>query len=32
MATLTSTGTLVRHDFHGEWNYTLHPSDTPNTS
>ena len=20
---------LQRHDFHGEWNYTLHPSDTP---
>ena len=32
MATLTATGTLVRHDFHGEWNYTLHPRDTPDTS
>jgi hypothetical protein len=20
---------LVRHDFHGDWNYTLLPSDTP---
>ena len=20
---------LTRHDFHGEWNYTLHPADTP---
>jgi hypothetical protein len=20
---------LHRHDFHGEWNYTLHPTDTP---
>ncbi|QSE81054.1 ISAzo13 family transposase [Rhodococcus koreensis] len=30
MAALTDTGTLTRHDFHGEWNYTLHPNpDTP---
>lgn len=21
---------LQRHDFHGDWNYTLLPSDTPN--
>ena len=20
---------LTRHEFHGEWNYTLHPNDTP---
>ncbi len=20
---------LQRHDFHGEWNYTLNPADTP---
>ncbi len=20
---------LVRHDFHGDWNYTLNPTDTP---
>ncbi len=24
MKALTTTGVLVRHDFHGEWNYTLH--------
>jgi hypothetical protein len=24
---LTTTGILARHDFHGEWNYTLHPAD-----
>jgi transposase len=30
MTALTSNGTLTRHDFHGEWNYTLHPNhDTP---
>ena len=23
---LTTTGALTRHDFHGEWNYTLHPA------
>jgi hypothetical protein len=29
--TLETTGILVRHDFHGEWNYTVHPAkpDTP---
>ena len=28
---LESQGILTRHDFHGEWNYTLHPArhDTP---
>ena len=25
MKTLETTGTLTRHEFHGEWNYTLHP-------
>jgi hypothetical protein len=20
---------LTRHEFHGEWNYTVHPRDTP---
>ena len=20
---------ITRHDFHGEWNYTIHPTDTP---
>jgi hypothetical protein len=25
MTALESTGTLTREDFHGEWNYTLHP-------
>jgi 2-C-methyl-D-erythritol 4-phosphate cytidylyltransferase len=31
MQTLETTGTLTRDDFHGEWNYTLHPHspDTP---
>jgi hypothetical protein len=31
MKALTDTGTLHRHDFHGEWNYTLNPPkpDTP---
>ncbi|GAF48902.1 hypothetical protein RW1_062_00260 [Rhodococcus wratislaviensis NBRC 100605] len=30
MASLADTGILTRHDFHGEWNYTLHPSlETP---
>jgi Rhodopirellula transposase DDE domain len=27
MKALTTTGILARHDFHGEWNYTLHPAD-----
>jgi len=26
---LETTKTLVRHDFHGEWNYRLNPRDTP---
>ncbi len=25
MRDLESTGILQRHDFHGEWNYTIHP-------
>ena len=25
MTALTTSGVLARHDFHGEWNYTLHP-------
>jgi hypothetical protein len=30
MQALTDSGTLTRHDFHGEWNYTLNPAhDTP---
>ena len=20
---------ITRHDFHGDWNYTIHPHDTP---
>jgi hypothetical protein len=33
MKALTSSGTLTRHTFHGEWNYTLHPHpNTPDTS
>ncbi len=33
MTALTDTGILHRHDFHGEWNYTLNPPkpDTPDT-
>lgn len=31
MDDLISTGALARHEFHGEWNYTLRPPDTPNT-
>jgi hypothetical protein len=27
MKALTTTGVLARHDFHGEWNYTLHPAE-----
>ena len=27
MKALTTTGVLIRHDFHGEWNYTLHPAE-----
>lgn len=26
MKTLKTSGVLARHDWHGEWNYTLHPS------
>ena len=30
MKTLETSGILTRHDFHGEWNYALHPPrDTP---
>lgn len=30
MRALKDNGTLVRHDWHGEWNYTIHPrTDTP---
>jgi hypothetical protein len=25
MKTLETTGVLARHDWHGEWNYTLNP-------
>ena len=28
MKDLDTTGILTRHDFHGEWNYTLHPPTT----
>ena len=33
MKALTDTGILQRHDFHGEWNYTIHPRnpDRPDT-
>ena len=26
---LEDTGILARHEFHGDWNYTMHPRDTP---
>jgi hypothetical protein len=31
MKALTDTGILQRHEYHGEWNYSLYPqkSDTP---
>jgi hypothetical protein len=29
MKALEDNNTLVRHAFHGDWNYTLNPSDTP---
>ena len=29
MKALETTGILVRHDFHGEWNYTLTPTNQP---
>ena len=33
MNALVDNHILTRHDFHGEWNYTLHPTgrDTPTT-
>ena len=32
MDNLTTSGILTRHEFHGEWNYTLHPKARPTTS
>jgi hypothetical protein len=34
MKSLETTGILVRHGFHGDWNYTLNPraGDTPEPS
>ena len=32
MNNLTTSGILTRHEFHGEWNYTLHPKARPTTS
>ncbi len=29
MASLETNGTLHRHQWHPEWNYTLKPNDTP---
>ena len=29
--TLETTGVLTRHTFHGDWNYTINPRDTPTT-
>ena len=26
MKALETTGVLTRHEFHGDWNYTLHPA------
>ena len=26
---LEDTGILARHTFHGDWNYTMNPCDTP---
>lgn len=31
MKSLETTGILTRHDFHGDWNYTVNPRDTPET-
>ena len=31
METLESSGILTRHEFHGDWNYTIKPPDTPET-
>lgn len=28
---LEESGVLDRHQYHGDWNYTMHPRDTPNT-
>lgn len=28
---LEDSGVLARHEFHGDWNYTMHPHDTPTT-
>ena len=29
MKTLEDTGILTRHEFHGDWNYSVNPRDTP---
>ena len=29
MKTLEETGILTRHEFHGDWNYSINPRDTP---
>jgi len=29
MKTLEDTGILTRHEFHGDWNYSINPRDTP---
>ena len=29
MKTLEETGILTGHDFHGDWNYSINPRDTP---
>jgi len=29
MRALETDGILTRHDWHGEWNYTLNPRNTP---
>ena len=29
MRELDTDGILARHDWHGEWNYTVRPRDTP---
>ena len=31
MNALATSGILTRHEFHGEWNYTLHPTTRPTT-
>jgi hypothetical protein len=30
MKTLVTSGTLTRHEFHGDWNYDLNPTTRPN--